>query len=392
MALPFRRTIKPVLRKVILVDALKRGGIMARKQVKRKERLPMVVSISPILVLVGLFLAACSPMKPSNGRQQTGQVQFVLPGEALALLEAEPLSLRVRVMAVRGEETMTQEGEDRLFSLTQDQNQYQVEGVRLGMKEFQLTLVNAQKESIGDGKARALIRPGPQTLKEVKIHLRPADKRRRDLPVQLAVEFQKSGEPAKTSFREIAPLLDAHRCTVCHIIAGDDWEVDLKDFPFAYKRGGKTQAEIVQSMIEFMTADPPYRMPPKDKGPEVTADEIKVFQKWLDDGLLKDPPADDTGELAHTLIINWKLTGTDEAGTLKLPRLNDASWPFKGTLPRLIVGGAYEFEVVILGADDQVSFRATVSQVIDDSGKGLEKVIEVPFKDPTVTVPIVIQR
>jgi hypothetical protein len=96
-----------------------------------------------------------------------------------------------------------------------------------------------------------------------------------------------SAEPKVSFTRQVKPILAA-KCFACH--GPDEKErqadlrLDIRDFavPAVIKPG---DAEHSEAVVRITTDDADMRMPPADsKKPAVTADEVKLIRRWIDEG------------------------------------------------------------------------------------------------------------
>ncbi len=95
--------------------------------------------------------------------------------------------------------------------------------------------------------------------------------------------------------RDVKPLLDA-KCFGCHGGLRQNGSLRL-DTAVEIRRGGDSGPAIEPRdpenslLIGVVTGDAGYRMPPKDEGAALTAEEIDVLRKWIADGATA--PADE---------------------------------------------------------------------------------------------------
>ena len=104
--------------------------------------------------------------------------------------------------------------------------------------------------------------------------------------------FAETGDDRAVSFnRDIRPLL-SDKCFQCH---GPDEEqreadlrFDLKEHAFADLGGYQAivpgDAEASEMIVRILESDPDMRMPPEESGKQFTLDEIKLLQRWVNEG------------------------------------------------------------------------------------------------------------
>jgi mono/diheme cytochrome c family protein len=123
----------------------------------------------------------------------------------------------------------------------------------------------------------------------------------------------RGAEPKISFTRQIKPIL-ADRCFVCH---GPDrsenaaeLRLDLRDeaVPAAIKPGDAEHSEV---LVRITSDDPELRMPPtRSKKPVLTADQIALIRKWIDQGAEYD---------AHWAYV--------KPTSPPIPSVKDAAWP-----------------------------------------------------------------
>lgn len=321
-------------------------------------------------------------------------MRFALSREALALLAESPSALRVRIFRVDGDALAEQEGEDKIFHLDgtpEGEVSYRLEDLKLGLKEFQLEILNADGEVIGDGKTRHVVKPGAQHLgAAITITLREPTRRRRDVPLAFHVTMAIPGEGVKTTFLDVKPILKSN-CLNCH--AEDSMPepgggLILSSYPFVSRTFG-TQPEIVADMLRWMRAFD-YPMPPPPS-PRVAEDKLAVLDKWVTDGLLAVPQgSNDLGDVANWLDVRWKLAGGDDAGTFRVTRTADPARPFVGSWPQATVSARYDLEIDVCARDGTVvATKAFAGTRITEDGE-LEMTVDVPYVAPVVDIPVIV--
>lgn len=321
-------------------------------------------------------------------------MRFALSREALALLAESPSALRVRIFRVVSDALGDQEGEDKTFHLDgtpEGAVSYRLEGLKLGLKEFQLEILNADGEVIGDGKARHVVKPGAQQLGEaINITLREPTRRRRDVPLAFHVTMAVPGEGVKTTYLDVKAIMKSH-CLNCH--AEDSMPepgggLVLSSYPFV-SRTFVTQPEIVADMLRWMRAFD-YPMPPPPS-PRVAEDKLAVLDQWITDGLLAAPQgADDIGDVANWLDVRWKLVGGEGSGTFRVARSEDPARPFVANWPQVAVSARYDLEIDVCARDGTVvTTKVFAGTRITEDGE-LEMTVDVPYAAPVVDIPVIV--
>ncbi|MCI0359800.1 MAG: DUF1549 domain-containing protein, partial [Planctomycetaceae bacterium] len=107
----------------------------------------------------------------------------------------------------------------------------------------------------------------------------------------LSAEEPQKSKPQISFTRQIKPIL-SNKCFVCH--GPDEKErkaelrLDIRDeaVPSVIKPGDSAHSEMV---VRVTSDDPELKMPPvKSKRPVLTADEIALIRKWIDQGAVYD--------------------------------------------------------------------------------------------------------
>lgn len=347
------------------------------------------------MMFLPLLLLACTPMKPSGGRYQhnpeQGTVMFQLSPEGMNLLLSEQWRVRVRVHKVEQGVRGDQEGNDAIFEAADANPTFRIDGVKLGLKDFILDIINASNESIGHGEARHLVRPGEQALQEIRIKIVPPDLRRRELAMNWVVRVKTEGEQPKVTYQNVKQTF-VNYCVSCH---GADsrpqpaGKLVLSDYPFYYTNGAADPAAIVEDSLFWMKAAD-YPMPPSP-AERVPADQIAAIQQWVTDGLLKFPRSDNTSDLAHKIIVHWELPGTTESGTWEVERPDQPDEPFRCKLENAVVGAKYKFRSEIFGVDGTKVYEKTMEHTVEPAGEAMIEV-EIEGGNPTVSIPVVIEQ
>ena len=356
--------------------------------------------VGTVLGIVAFSVAAagCQPLKPSGGKKggsgsssqltgPTADIGFSLSFAADTHASSEtPVSLRVRVYQVVGEQVGAQEGDDLIFPITAGDALYHLQSVKLGLKEFVFEVLDARGEVIGDGHARYLVKPGSQQFDAIDITTRDPTRARRDVGLNVFVSVSTPGEVAKTTYMDVKEIFK-ESCATCHSDPGGT--LVLSSFPFV-SRTFDNQNDIVRDVVKAMRAST-WQMPP-DPNPRVADDKIALIAKWADDGLLQVPAAtDDLTDLAATVIYRWHMVDSQESGEMTIVRGTDAAHPFAATWLGAVVDAKYQIEVEIRSRDGTLFSKQQIAapQLVGAAGD-VSLAIDVPYSAVTVDIPIVI--
>ena len=123
--------------------------------------------------------------------------------------------------------------------------------------------------------------------------------------------------------RDIKPLL-AKKCYVCHGVLKQQSSLRL-DTAAQIRRGGDSGPAVVPGkpdeslLIQVLTGDAGFTMPPEDQGVAAEADEIELIRRWIAAGA--PLPADEQPQQDPSTFWSYKPPGRPP-----LPELKDRSW------------------------------------------------------------------
>ncbi len=320
-------------------------------------------------------------------------MRFSLTHASFLTLTEAPVSLRVRIFKVVGDAASEQEGEDKTFPIdTQEQHNYRLDGVRLGMKEFLLEVLNANAEVIGEGRVRHLVKPGAQHMEErIEIKLHDPTRRRRDVPVEFFVALTGvPGQENKTTYLDVRPIFQRN-CLNCHAATSQPEPgggLVLSAFPFV-SRTFTAQDDIVRDLLKWVTALE-YPMPPPPNA-RVPAADVAAIRKWADDGLPAAPVgSDDLSDLATEVVVHYQMLNTDEKGDLHVARGTEADHPFKGVWPNVVISGKYDLSIDVMARDGTLTQNDVMAGHLVDETNDLQMTCNVPYTAPSIDIPVVI--
>lgn len=344
-----------------------------------------------------IFAAGCQKKSGKDEGEADAGVQVTLKQEDLALLaDQNPTEVRIRVFKVENDVTGDQEGGDNVFQLAQDSATYSVSKVKLGYKQFDVSILNSASESLGDGTARYLVKPGLQQMEPIAITIRDPAVRRRDVEMNLWVQVTPTGETPKTTYLDVKQTIA--QCAGCHTdVAGDGSQMEpkgglnLKQFPFvSLLHPDWTQDDIVADMVYWMK-DPTDPMPPAPRSRIPDAD-IDLVEKWRTDGLLMYPANDQTADLAVKIKAKWTNKATGEWFAYEVPRGPDPAKPFVLTLKDLVIKGSYDVAFQVIGIDGSVTYETTMASYILAESGSFDHILQIPYSEPKVDIPVVVTR
>jgi len=123
--------------------------------------------------------------------------------------------------------------------------------------------------------------------------------------------------------QDVKPLL-RHKCYACHGALQQQGGLRL-DTAVALIAGGDSGTAIIPGkpddslLLEVLTGDIGFQMPPANEGAPFTADEIRLIRKWIEDGA--SSPAD---ELPEADPLSWWSYRPIERPAL--PEIRDTAW------------------------------------------------------------------
>lgn len=366
-----------------------------------------VVAAASTVAALGVAASGCSIFKTrvtdkgDDAVAGNAGVNVALSAQDMAYLASHnPTKVRIRVFAVVDGQKGDQEGNDSLFDLVQDSATYKVEKVKLGLKEFEVSILNEATETVGSGSGRHLVKPGLSQMEPISIKLIPPEVRRRNLDLNLFVQVEIPGEQPKTTYVDVKNTI-LQACAGCHTDKMPDGSpkepkggLILTDFPYvSVTHPERSQDDLVYDMVYWMK-DPTDPMPPRPD-PRVPTDKIDLIEKWRTDGLIKFPSADQSADLAKKIRLTWKLKDSEETGSMEVERTADPEHPFPLSCSQMVMKGSFELKFEIFAIDGSLTHTAVVSDYILPEGAGnatFEQVLTIPYSEPVVDVPVVVTR
>ena len=222
------------------------------------------------------------------------------------------------------------------------------------------------------------------------IKLREPERRRRSATLRMMATVTIPDQPEPVNYLQLKPLLREY-CISCHNASsyeeGLNGGLDLGRFPFrSISDRYENQKQIVDDMIYSMGNDT-EPMPPEP--PFVPFEDIDRFQEWVDAGLPARPGgANNTRDLIASGTVTYQLVGGEETGEVLLAR--DANGDLVGTLPDAVVSSAYTLTYVIKAKDGRETHTGSTAVTVATSGD-VEWQVEIPYEDPEIDIPIIIE-
>ena len=102
--------------------------------------------------------------------------------------------------------------------------------------------------------------------------------------------------------KQIKPILEKH-CMECHNADGDQYPIELKDDAFDHIVEGSAEDSGMYDVL--ITDDEDYLMPPADFERPLTAEQIALIKRWIDEG------AEWPDDVTFTM---WKPEATEKQG------------------------------------------------------------------------------
>ncbi len=330
-------------------------------------------------------LSSCNPLSPRDlDRQGTSRVAVAFDPSALGPLAAQMKTLKVRVYKVENETRGTQEGADKDFAIVQQQAEYSLTGVKLGPKEFEVSILNADNLALGTGTIRHLVKPGVNVTGALIIKLNAVQQPITNLGIELALatppdldpgiakrvimkwktqtgaegelELKKPGAiPAGVlTLADVQPILE-ESCISCHKATNAKKKLQLDVFPF--KSGFiADQSELLKEVLaRIQDEDAP--MPP---GELMEASNIEKFKAWETGGFLAAAA-----------------TGAADA--------------FAGKLEGLKVADKLSCTIIVFGEGDSELFRKDLEPYTIIENGQLKLTLPLEIAAPSVSIPITVQ-
>ena len=304
---------------------------------------------SALALIAALALASCDTLKPHNVTRDLSRVavSFDPTAPGIGPLAAQMKTLQVRVFGLTNDVVGPQEGADQSFPIVQQQKEYDITGVHLGMKRFDVAILDANGAALGVGTLKWLVKPGLNHTDPLIIKIKSAEQQVASISLDFAftadgnvdptpqikkvvlkwktenssqsgeLELTKSGAVATNAlgFADVKSIfLDNGDATCaasgCHSGAHPSAKLDLASFPF---KSGKIadKATLMKAVVDRMN-DQDNPMPPDGV---LAADVLNKIAAWQTGGFLETAPAAGTVDKDYRakidgLKVTDKLSGT----------------------------------------------------------------------------------
>ncbi|MFP6769636.1 MAG: DUF1549 domain-containing protein, partial [Planctomycetaceae bacterium] len=134
-----------------------------------------------------------------------------------------------------------------------------------------------------------------------------------------------AGEPSVDFLRDVRPILKAH-CFRCHGAGNQEGGLRLDRKPQAFKGGDNGPVIVPRKsaaslLVRLVTGKGPggTRMPPRDGGRALRANEVAVLRAWIDRGAVWPDGIDDKADR----LSLWSLRPITRPA---VPRVKDTAW------------------------------------------------------------------
>ncbi|MFW7378512.1 MAG: c-type cytochrome [Oligoflexus sp.] len=318
------------------------------------------------------------------------QVTLQLKQSDLGVLARQSEYLLVQVYPVENGERVVQEGQEFRWGISDD-GLYQLEGLKPGLKEFVISLLDASQQELARAVVQQAIGPGRQTLERVVLRaVMPVE-----VPLQLAVQLNLIDFPRPDSATDdvslpapVKSIFANYNCYSCHSSVAVSGGLDLESFPF--QRQGESLGNK-QALAEFLpvligrleSSDLP--MPPF--GPQPTTEEVSEIETWLS-SLSGDQDQDQTPGFR----IQWQLYLPD-GGLIQTELLNNGTDSYQ-LRDRLLLetGKSYHYEMQVIDRDGVLWYESDKQELVLPLNGAVALEIDLLYEESVVIIPIEIER
>jgi len=349
---------------------------------------------------MAMFLASCmdpSPLpdptsqkdlEPAAGSSDESVMTLQLSRSELGVLSEYSDELLIRVYSVENDLRVVGDGKEYRWSLTED-GIYRLQGLSLGLKEFEIILLDIAGQEIAKTVFRRAVGPGPQTLD--KVVLQPT--RRFEVPLNLLVQLNLVDFPGEAASQLSLPpaidqILAAYSCYGCHSNTFSSGGLDLKTFPFQKDGQSLSNAESLARYLPILldrVQDSQMPMPPF--GELLKQNEVEEFASWLAN---IEAPAQGSGEV--DLIVRLQLYLSD-GGKLVTKLSSQGRQQYKLD-DRIVLeaGKTYRYDIKVSDSYGAVWLSEADNQLVVPLNGALELALELKYEEPSVIIPIEVRR
>lgn len=289
--------------------------------------------LSRILVALSL-VAACTNVKPRHQNDESSHVSVAFDPAAIGELANQMKTLRFRIYDVQNDVRGAQEGQDNSQAIEAQKTEYTLEGIQLGWKDLEVSILDAQSNALGTGALRILVKPGLNQAGPLVVKIAPLPQTTTNLGIQLTLKSEAEADPASyvkkavfawkaqdaatsgeieltlgdatIGFDRVLPVIEEN-CYGCHT-ASNNGNKKLKLSVYPFKSGLiADQGELLAKIMErVQNADSPM---PQDG--LMAQDKIDLMKAWQAGGFAAASTAAGSfrGELKD-LKVTDKITGT----------------------------------------------------------------------------------
>lgn len=327
---------------------------------------------------------ACNPLKPRSLEQrETSQVSVAFEPSNLGELANQMKTLQIRVFKVENDVTGAQEGADNQLAIELQKKEYTLTGIKLGHKEFEVSILDANNTALGVGKVRHVVKPGPNVTAPLIIKLTPVAQPNVSVGVELDIKTvgeatvdglvkkvalqwknaagTQTGEivlatgAVPTTYDDLKQSLEDN-CTGCHADGFAQKKLYLDQWPFKSLLIADNAALMNKFMARLQDEDKP--MPPDGLLPTA---EIARYKAWQAGGFVASVPAN--------------------AGSL-----------FRGQIDGVKVSDKITCTLVVTGVDGVELLKKEIDPYVVQLSGALKLSVELNPAAPSVAIPIIVEQ
>ena len=360
------------------------------------------MKIAFIVQVVILILVSCHQLKPSDEgdsvdqRDGSGGLTFTIDAKSAQFLIGIVNQVCVAIFTVETGHVGSQEGADYLSAFNPSGGSVTINDVTVGDKELVVELMDEEHNVLGRGTARITVAMGMQTIQDpIRIKLIPDNERRVTKAIDFNFLFVDPANVNLVTYQTLKPILNVHCASSCHNSSVPSAGLKLDRFPFIFEPATRPavtdQSQIVSELTDAMRSTD-YPMPPQDVPnplPRVPAPDIRKFDQWRADGLLAHAPElPGIVEKIDHVDCDWQLDGAP-AGWVSLIKTSENH--FVGQAKDMHLAGLYKTTVNGLSPTGGTIFSIQLDDLYVRNGRPWESTVTVPYSQPRIGIPVVIE-